>query len=178
MIIKLEDGIIKYEIDRAKRKNIYICIKDEKVIIKGNKRMTEEEASEIIIKKKKWIYKKILEERKSTRKDKENKFLENEIFYKKTAEERIIPIMEKMIKITGLKPLEVKLVNFKRAWGNCSNKKIIKLNNKLVMYSDTAIEYVCLHELCHLKHMNHSKDFWNLVSKYMPNYKEAEKEIK
>ena len=178
MIIEIDGNIIEYEIDRARRKNIYICIRDGKVIIKGSQRMKDEEASAIVIKKKNWISKKMLEENKSTRKNKERKFLENEKFYKRKAEERIFPIMEKMIKITGLNPSEVKLVNFKRAWGNCSNKKVIKLHNKLVMYSDTAIEYVCLHELCHLKHMNHSNDFWNLVSKYMPNYKEVEKELK
>lgn len=178
MIIEFDGNIIEYEIDRARRKNIYICIRDGKVIIKGPRRMSAEEARDIVIKKKNWISKKILEENKSTRKNKESKFFENEKFYKRKAEQRIIPIMEKMIRITGLTPLEVKLVNFKRAWGNCSNKKVIKLSNKLVMYSDTAIEYVCLHELCHLKYMNHSKAFWNLVSKYMPNYKDVEKELK
>ena len=46
------------------------------------------------------------------------------------------------------------------------------------MYSIHAIEYVCLHEICHLKHMNHSKKFWNMVEEYMPDYKIAEKELK
>lgn len=170
--------MVDYEIDRDKRKNIYICIRDGKVIIKGPRRMTDEEARKIAIEKEAWIQKKLLEDKNSTRKDKEKEFLENEKMYRKNAEQRIIPIMEKMIQITGLKPSEYKLVNFKRAWGNCSSKKIIKLNNKLVMYSDEAIEYVCLHELCHLKYMNHSKEFWSFLSKYMPNYRKIEKELK
>jgi len=41
-----------------------------------------------------------------------------------------------------------------------------------------AIRYVKLHELCHIKHMNHSKEFWKLVEKYMPEYKEIQKEFK
>lgn len=178
MIIKFNENIIEYDIDRARRKNIYVCIRDGKVVIKGPRRMTDKEAEEIVIKKKEWIFKKILEEAKSTRKNKEEEFYENEKQYKKQAEQRIIPIMEKMISVTGLKPVEYKLFNFKRAWGNCSNKKVIKLNSKLVMYSDNVIKYVCLHELCHLKYMNHSKNFWNLVKRYMPNYKEIEKELK
>ena len=178
MKIEFNDNIIEYKIDRAKRKNIYICVKDGKVIIKGPRRMTDKEAREIVIKKKEWIYKKILEGLKSTRRNKEEQFFKNEILYKKQAAQRILPIMDKMISVTGLKPKEYKLFNFKRAWGNCSNKRVIKLNTKLVMYSDNAIEYVCLHELCHLKYMNHSKDFWNLVKQYMPNYKEIEKELK
>ena len=66
----------------------------------------------------------------------------------------------------------------KRAWGNCNSKKEIHLNKNLIKYSKREISYVCLHELCHLKYMNHSKDFWNMVAYYMPDYKMAEKELK
>ena len=47
-----------------------------------------------------------------------------------------------------------------------------------MMYSREAIEYVVLHEICHLKYMNHSKKFWEMVEKYMPDYKVYEKELK
>lgn len=178
MKLEYNGKIIEYEIDRGKRRNIYISIRDGKVIVKGPKKMTDDRAIEIVESKKKWIFKKLEECLKSDRKIKEEKYMQNEKFYRKEAEKRIPPIMEKMIEITGLKPEEYKLINFKRAWGNCSSKKVIKLNAKLVMYSDFAIEYVCLHELCHLKYMNHSKKFWNLVENYMPNYKIAENELK
>lgn len=178
MKIEINNNIIEYEIDKAKRKNIYLCIRDGRIIIKGPRKMTDKEAMEIVLKKKEWIYTKLLEESLSTRKEKEKTFFEKEKFYKEFAKDRIFFIMDEMIKETGLKPIEVKLVNFKKSWGNCSNKKIIKLNVKLVMYSDDAIRYVCLHELCHLKYMNHSKAFWNLVENYMPDYKKIEKELK
>jgi hypothetical protein len=170
--------IIEYEIDRGKRKNIYIAIRDGKVSIKGPRKMSDEKVQEIIECKKKWIANKLEEEKHSDRKEKEEKYLRNEKHYRKEAEKKIPEIMEKMIALTGLKPNEYKLINFKRAWGNCSSKKVIKLNAKLVMYSDFAIAYVCLHELCHLKYMNHSKDFWNLVKSFMPDYKLAEEELK
>lgn len=169
---------IKYEIDRAKRKNIYICIKDGKVIVKGPRKMTDAQVDKVVREKYAWIQKKLLEDEKSTRTQKEEEYFSNEKYYRKEAEKVIFPIMEKMINLTGLKPERYKLFNFKRALGNCSNKKEIKLNPKLVMYSNHAIEYVCLHELCHLKHMNHSRAFWCLVEKYMPDYKEAERELK
>jgi len=170
--------LIKYEIDRGKRRNIYISIRNGKVLLKGPKKMTDEKASEIVNQKSKWIYDKLNEISKCERPLKEQEYLKNEKVYRKKAEEKIFQSMEKMIAITGLKPKEYKLMNFKRAWGNCSSKRIIKLNPKLVMYSDFAIDYVCLHELCHLKYMNHSKVFWNLVKFYMPDYKFAEKELK
>ena len=46
------------------------------------------------------------------------------------------------------------------------------------MYSEKAIKYVVLHEICHLKHMNHSKKFWDMVKLYMNDYKEVAKELK
>lgn len=178
MEFKYNGKIIKYEVDRGKRRNIYISIRDGKILVKGPKKMTDSKAEEIVMQKKDWIYKKLMETKQSTRNYKEEQFFNNEKYYKKEAERRITEIMEKTIAKTGLKPKEYKLFNFKRAWGNCSSKKVIKLNTKLVLYSDDAIEYVCIHELCHLKHMNHSKAFWNLVKNYMPNYKMIEKELK
>ena len=99
-------------------------------------------------------------------------------YYSNLADEEISFAMEKLIRKTGFIPNSFKVRNFKRAWGNCSSKKIISINNEVVKYSRHAIEYVCLHELCHLKYMNHSKDFWNLVNFYMPDYKVAEEEFK
>lgn len=99
-------------------------------------------------------------------------------YYNTLAEEEVSFAMEKLIRKTNLIPEAFKIRNFKRAWGNCSSKKLISINAEIVKYSRNAIEYVCLHELCHLKYMNHSKDFWNLVKFYMPNYKIAENELK
>lgn len=99
-------------------------------------------------------------------------------YYSKIADEEISFSMEKMISKTKLMPNAFKVRNFKRAWGNCSSKRIISINWEVILYSRHSIDYVCLHEICHLKHMNHSKDFWKLVEVNMPDYKIAEKELK
>ena len=101
-----------------------------------------------------------------------------EKFYDKLAEIEISKSMENMIKRVGDSPKSYKIKKLKSTWGNCSSTRNISLNRNLVMYSRNAIDYVCLHEICHLKHMNHSKNFWNMVEKYMPDYKNAEKELK
>ncbi len=60
-----------------------------------------------------------------------------------------------------------------RKWGYCNKKeKMIKLNFELIKYSIDEIDYVIIHELCHLIEFNHSQKFWKLVKKYKPNYKE------
>ena len=84
----------------------------------------------------------------------------------------------KLIKETGLIPNKIRIKDIKYAWGSCSSNKNITINQKLISYSEDAIRYVILHELCHLKHMNHSKEFWDLVQKYMTEYKQVKKEFK
>ena len=110
------------------------------------------------------------------RKTKVNKLINN--YYEMLADTEVKCSMEKLMKKTGFIPASFKTRNFKRAWGNCSNKRVISINRECVKYSRHAIDYICLHELCHLKQMNHSKKFWGLVSLYMPDYKLAEKELK
>lgn len=63
-------------------------------------------------------------------------------------------------------------------WGSCSAKNNLHFTYKLVMCPKEVIEYIVLHELCHTKVKNHSKDFWSLVAQCDPNYKEHEKWLK
>ena len=66
----------------------------------------------------------------------------------------------------------------KTCWGSCSPSKNINLNWRLIMEPLRVIDYVIVHELCHLAHLNHSKRFWDLVEKRMPEYKQHEKWLK
>ena len=161
---------IQYEITYSKIKNIYIQIKDGKVLIKAPKKISKKELEKIIEKKKNWIEKNL---------EKSNKKQERKALY---TEEQFKQIIEKnlneLIKTTGLKPNKIRIKDIKYAWGSCSINKNITINHKLITYSETAIRYVILHELCHLKHMNHSKEFWNLVQKHMPEYNRVIKEFK
>lgn len=99
-------------------------------------------------------------------------------YYKFVACQEVPAAMEDICKRTGLQPRECNIKNLKATWGICSSKKKISINQNLMAYSRHAIEYVCLHEICHLKHMNHSKEFWNMVEYYMPDYRLAKNELK
>ena len=73
------------------------------------------------------------------------------------------------------KPL-LKIRKMKGKWGVCNiTNKTITLNLELIKLNPKYLIYVIYHELCHLKHPNHSKDFWALVEKYVPNYKQIKK---
>jgi predicted metal-dependent hydrolase len=101
-----------------------------------------------------------------------------EKMYFMIAEREVDIAMEKLTRKVGLAPEEYRIRKVKTAWGTCSSTKKITINQDLMMYSREAIEYVVLHEICHLKYMNHSKKFWDMVESYMPDYKIYEKELK
>lgn len=110
----------------------------------------------------------------------EKKQIEKQIdnFYFQMAEIELSESMERLTKLMNVMPESFRVKRLKRVWGNCSSKKVISLNYNLIKYSKKAMDYVVIHELSHLKHMNHSKDFWNMVGRYMSDYKIAEKELK
>ncbi len=77
-----------------------------------------------------------------------------------------------------LKYNDVRIKDVKSKWGSCSSKKNLNFNYKLIFAPQWIIDYVVVHELSHLKHMDHSKNFWGLVQLYAPKYKEARKWFK
>ena len=78
----------------------------------------------------------------------------------------------------NLFPTSISYRKNKRTWGSCNYKNGLNFNILLMKFPIEVMEYVIIHELSHIKHKNHSKDFWNLVSFYCPNYKEVEKSFK
>ncbi len=76
------------------------------------------------------------------------------------------------------KPTGLVIRTMKRRWGSCSNKGIITLSTELIKLPDIYIEYVILHELCHLKHHNHSADYYKLLSELFPEWKSIRKELR
>ena len=63
-------------------------------------------------------------------------------------------------------------------WGSCSRKGLITLSTELIKLPDIYIEYVIIHELCHLKHHNHGKEYYNLLSELFPDWKKVRKDLR
>ena len=96
-------------------------------------------------------------------------FIDN--FLKNSARNIIMPKINEMIQLTGLEPNKVSFKNTKSQWGSCSRDKNLSFTYRLVSCPLVVIEYVIIHELCHMVEMNHGKAFWNLVFKFCPSYK-------
>jgi len=69
--------------------------------------------------------------------------------------------------VMGIQPKRLRFRTMKRSWGRCNSNGDIILNLRLIGCDPRFIRYVCIHELAHLKHMNHSKEFWQEVRKYV-----------
>lgn len=74
-------------------------------------------------------------------------------------------------KTVGKTPNRVTIKNQKTRWGSCSSLQNLNFNWRLSMAPFEVLEYIVIHELCHLVHMNHSSEYWCLVEKLCPNYK-------
>ena len=71
-----------------------------------------------------------------------------------------------------INPNLVKVKEQKKIWGSCNSKKNIYLNSRLSMLPIEVIDYIIVHEFCHIIYLNHSKEFYKLVESIIPNYKE------
>ncbi len=93
---------------------------------------------------------------------------------KRIVEERLKIYQEQL----RLFPKEFKIEESKSKWGSCSSEKKLTFNYRLAMAPMEAIDYVVVHELCHLQHMNHDRSFWRLVGSILPDYKERREYLK
>ena len=96
-------------------------------------------------------------------------------FYKEQALTFLNQRLRKLSQSTGLFPKKVSYRSQKTRWGSCSTTSSIVLNWKLIVFKPEVIDYVTIHELCHLKHANHSFRFWDLVESHCPEHKRLKK---
>ena len=84
-----------------------------------------------------------------------------------------------IIQFSNLPNFRLRTRHMKTRWGVCNKSSMtVTLNTELIHKDVSLIDYVIIHELCHFKYMNHSKEFWNEVEKYYPYYKLARKRLK
>lgn len=99
-------------------------------------------------------------------------------FYKTLANEVVIERAKRFANSINIKGAMFKLSSAKTSWGTCNSSGTIRLGWRLVLLDASLIDYVILHELCHLREHNHSKNFWKLVEVYMPDYKARRQKLK
>jgi len=161
---------------RARRKKITVHC-DGSVVLTVPFWENEKSARSFLAEKESWVLKQ-LEKFKPFR-PKIDRRRENADYkkYKKTALELVCSRLKFFNRFYGLKFGRVSIKKQKTRWGSCSQKGNLNFNYKLALIRSELADYVIVHELCHLKEMNHSKKFWDLVGLTAPEYKKLKKEL-
>lgn len=191
--VNFNNKSVKVELENRKNiKHCYIRVLNSNLIqIRANIYFNLDDAKNLITKKRLWLEKSLnsFENKVFLNEDeffllgkKENltKFsIKNlDSFYKEQIKEYIPKFVEKYSNKMQLYPTKISYRKNRRTWGSCNYKNELKFNYLLMKYPLYVMEYVVVHELAHIKYKNHSKKFYNLIAKYLPNYKEIEKEFK
>ncbi|MCL2375094.1 MAG: M48 family metallopeptidase [Firmicutes bacterium] len=191
---------LSYQLIRSKRKTIALEIKKASLVVKAPLSMQQSVIDKFIHTKKKWVFSKLESQEKKFEKFKEVLHLEKFLlhgseteelqpnlfvprikrFYQKIAKNYLVARIDEISDLLGneYKQYVFALSNAKTRWGSCNKNKKICLNWRLVLLDKALQDYVIIHELCHLKHLNHSKEFWNLIGRYCPNYKKLKLHLK
>lgn len=167
---------IEIEIIKSNRKTIAIEVRpDLRVIVRAPKRASNREIMKFVEQKQDWIAKHLAQMQiryEETRRRKEKQFIDDDIRKMKDEAKKVIPDRVKYYAdIMGVTFGKITIKNQKTRWGSCSSKGNLNFNCLLMLTPDKVRDYVVIHELCHLKQMNHSKMFWAEVEKVMPDYK-------
>ena len=166
---------MEYELIKSrKRRTIEMSINDEgKLVVRAPQNTAKSEIDAFVEKHRLWAEKhmKLKKERikkYSVSPEEEENIKKNALPYLKERTEYFSAIM-------GLEPTGVKITSAKKRFGSCSAKNSICYSWRLMLYPKEAIDYVVVHELAHIAHKNHGPQFYALIEKYLPDYKEREK---
>jgi predicted metal-dependent hydrolase len=94
-------------------------------------------------------------------------------WYKQQAESELRDKTGRYSRIIGVNPSSVTIKSFKSRWGSCSISAGIQYNWKIIIAPDRIVNYVVIHELCHILHHNHSPAFWKAVARYCQDYRDC-----
>ena len=170
---KFTCGEFEYQVIRSARKTMTLEVRrDGNVIVRAPLRIGLPRIKRFVNQKQEWVLG-CLERTKEYR---EQKPLSADLseskrnVYIRKAKETITKRASYFARLMGVSYRNITIREQKTRWGSCSSEKNLNFNWKLILAPPEVLDYVVVHELCHLKEMNHSKAFWDEVEKVMPEY--------
>lgn len=160
---------------RAKRARITID-PHGRVIVVAPQKMNEKVIAQFIDQQKGWIEKNLL-----LLKQRKKRYLDSSpegfIEHKKKAYAIIKERVDYFCAVYDCSYNTISIKNQKTRWGSCSKQKNLYFRYSIIFLPDALRDYVIIHEVCHLRELNHSPRFWTLVAKTIPDYKKLQKEL-
>jgi predicted metal-dependent hydrolase len=178
--MSIDNILDQVQIVYSKRRSIVLQVKNGVVFLKAPLRTPTKFLQDLVLKKQNWIRDKIeiskqIHESKATKKSLSGETLE---FYKKEFGAYLDEKVQLYANQIGVTFAKISVRKTVSRWGSCTTGGNLSFSIFLWDTPNHVIDYVIVHELCHRRYMNHSKDFWNLVSTHYPEYKLAEKWLK
>ena len=167
---------IPYQLIRSDRKTVAIQIKNGEVIVKAPHRAPLAFIEDFVESKRDWIEKGIVTQNAVP---KYPAFTPEEV--RAMADAALVDIPKRVARLAPLVGVgygRITIRNQRTKWGSCSSKGNLNFNCVLMLAPEWVRDYIVVHELCHLKEMNHSPAFWAEVARVCPGYKEAEAWLK
>lgn len=171
---------ISYKLKRSKRaKRMRLAVYcDGSVVITCPFGVQQSLIEKFLTDKKQWVWDKIQffknVDSKAIRTFSHKDYLENK--------DKALTLVDERVrfynKVYGFSFNKIFIKNQKTRWGSCSCKQNLNLNYKIVFLPQKHQDYIIVHEMCHLKEFNHSRKFWALVEKVIPNYLDIKKELR
>lgn len=176
-MMKMKIGEHNVEVRRSKRKSAAIKITaDMQIVVFVPLYVSDNEIERMVISKSKWIDEHMLKVQSTI--DERSKLEKITFEQVKELEDQAVEYIPKRVKYYAEKENfiynKITIKNLVSRWGSCSTKGNLNFNCLLMLTPDYVIDYIVVHELCHLREMNHSEKFWAEVEKIMPDYQRAE----
>ncbi len=167
--------LFDYTLIRSERKSVSIQVdSDCNITVRAPLRLSQKEIDKILLEKKSWLEKTIISQREKRKVIKE--YSEDDIkLLRKKAKEIIPQKVDYYANIMQVNPNSVKINSAKKRYGSCSGTNNLNFSLYLMDKDERFIDYVVVHELAHIKHHNHSKEFYGFIEQFMPDYKERMK---
>lgn len=176
-MIKMKIGEYNVKVRRSKRKSAAIKITaDMQIVVFVPLYVSDNEIERMVISKSKWIDEHMLKVQSTI--DERSKLEKITFEQIKELADQAVEYIPKRVKYYAEKENfiynKITIKNLVSRWGSCSTKGNLNFNCLLMLTPDYVIDYIVVHELCHLREMNHSEKFWAEVEKIMPDYQRAE----
>lgn len=175
-MMKMKIGEYNVEVRRSKRKSAAIKITaDMQIVVFVPLYVSDNEIERMVISKSKWIDEHMLKVQSTI--DERSKLEKITFEQVKELADQAVEYIPKRVKYYAEKENfvynKITIKNLVSRWGSCSTKGNLNFNCLLMLTPDYVIDYIVVHELCHLREMNHSEKFWAEVEKIMPDYQRA-----
>jgi predicted metal-dependent hydrolase len=181
-VYQTKNSAIPYRVIRSRRRTIGLEVGlDGTVTARIPARVSLSEAKEFVEEKQDWILKN--QERMRDRREKTESVCWTDVKSEEapwiTGEggELFREKISRWAEIMGVEYHNIRIKDVRSRWGSCSSSKNLNFSWKVFVMPERVVDYLVVHELAHLKQMNHSPAFWAIVEEYIPDYRKLKKEL-